>query len=289
MPDVIDIIAPSGKVNPESLPRLAEALSRLGFTARIPPEMLGEDLLSAHSDGIRLRLLKEALYAEDSAFIWAVRGGCGATRLLPGLKDLAPPKRKKHLMGFSDITALHLFLTQAWGWETVHGPSARQIAEPEELDAQSLALTIAWLNNRKLPFAYPLTPLNPAAEHAEIDGVLTGGNLKLTECSLGTFWQIQSDNKILLLEDLNELAYRIDRSLVHLNQAGVFDHAQALIFGDFTFESNAKEVAQNERVLKRFAMELKIPVFRGVFFGHGTINSPWRYAPATIQAGCLRQ
>lgn len=290
MSKLIDVIAPSGRVEPEVLPQLSAALAQMGFTARIPSNLLGDDLISANSDSVRLILLKQALWAEDSDFVWAIRGGCGATRLLPGLQNLSPPSKKKRLMGFSDITALHLFLTQHWGWETIHGISARQLALPDEVEAESLNLSKALLQDPAFKVSYPLQALNPlATTDLIIKAALTGGNLKLTECSLGTFWQINTQHKILLIEDLNELAYRVDRTLTHLLQAGVFDQVKAVIFGDFTYGARTAEATENNRVIERFANELKIPVWRGPFFGHGKINSPWRYAAAEIRAGTLIQ
>ncbi len=284
MSKIVDIVAPSGAFAAELLPKITAFLQQYGMVARIPEDILGQDLLSANTDSVRLALLKKALLAEDSDFIWCVRGGSGATRLLPGLKEVKSPLHKKTLMGFSDITALHLFLKQAWGWETIHGPTARQVIAGD-VSAAGIGQLLQGITTQ---VDYPIRPMNQAAEQVQGSGTLTGGNLKLVESSLSTFWQIDTQNKILMLEDINELAYRVDRSLVHLWQAGLFYQLKALIFGDFT-HSDPAEVSKVTAVLERFATEMNIPVFRGQFFGHGTHNAPWKYAAAEINQGVLRQ
>ena len=81
MRPIVDIIAPSGSFDSALLPKIRLFLEAQGMTARIPNDLLGEDLLSANTDQVRLHHLKAALWAEDSDFIWCVRGGCGAARL----------------------------------------------------------------------------------------------------------------------------------------------------------------------------------------------------------------
>ncbi|MCX7122827.1 MAG: LD-carboxypeptidase [Gammaproteobacteria bacterium] len=285
---IIDVIAPSGSFPAADVAALRAYIESKGHTARIPDQILGPDLLAANSDAERFKQLKAALYAEDSTIIWCVRGGYGATRLLPDLQALPPPKHQKILIGFSDITALHLFLSQKWGWPTLHGASLRQMAKAD-LNAHSIQLTEALVFEKKPIINYALMPMNPAAQNSiSIEAALTGGNLKLLEASLGTSWQINTQPKILILEEINEYDYRVDRSLVHLAQAQVFESVSAIILGDFTHEFPAHE-AKLEAVLKRFAHEIRLPVFRRPGIGHGTENLPWLYAPAQLNASRLIQ
>ena len=286
---VIDLVAPSGPFQKALLPKIRTYLLERGLKSRIPGQILGEDLISANNDEMRFKLLQQALFSEESDLVWCVRGGCGAARLLPRLKELKPPKKQKTFMGFSDITALHLFLNQVWGWQTIHGPGARQVVE-QDVAHDSAALTEEILDGKRPLLEYTLRPFNQHAGAGLVcEGALTGGNLKIIESSLGTFWQVQSQDKIVLLEEVNEYAYRVDRSLVHLLQAGVFERAKALVFGDFTFNGHAGEAERIAAVLHRFATELDIPVFSAPFFGHGKVNSPWIYGQASIRNGVLLQ
>lgn len=287
MKNIVDIIAPSGSFPLTILPEIAAYLKQFGFEARIPSNILGHDLLCANTDNVRFELLKEALYNDESDLIWCVRGGYGAARLLDKLNQLDPPKHKKTLIGFSDITALHLFLTQKWGWQTIHGPSIRQLVE-KDITKESIEKALLFLQTGTVSLQQQLTPLNDAAHNVTLHGVLSGGNLKLTECSLATFWALNPADKILMLEDVNEQAYRIDRVLLHLRQAQVFEKVKAVVLGEFNY-SDSKEEAQIFQVLKRFAEELAVPIFHAPFFGHGQENILWKYAPAEINAGVLTQ
>ncbi len=285
---IIDVIAPSGSFPAQDLATLRAYIESKGHTARIPADILGPDLLSANSDIARFKQLEAALYAKDSDLIWCVRGGYGATRLLPELTRLPIPKQKKTLIGFSDITALHLFLSQKWGWPTIHGASLRQMAK-SDLGEQSIQLTEALIFDKKPVIDYALTPFNAAAQKpVSIKANLSGGNVKLIEASLATDWQIDDQAKILILEEVNEYDYRVDRSLMHFIQSGVFTSVQAIILGDFTHETTAHE-AKIEAVLNRFAAHTPIPVFRLPGIGHGKENFPWFYKPASIRAGRLQQ
>ncbi len=289
MPPIVDVIAPSGRFPIEDLAKIHTYLENQGYIARIPEDILGPDLLSANSDALRFEQLKQALLAEDSQLIWCVRGGYGATRLIPELEKLTPPPFKKTLIGFSDITALHLFLSQKWDWQTMHGASLRQMAEPD-LNEYSRSLTEAVLFQGQTSLQYTLNPLNQAAKNLTqpLQAKLSGGNLKLVEASLGTRWQIDAEPKILVLEEVSEYDFRVDRSLTHLAQAGIFETCQAVVLGDFTHE-HAGHQAKLEPVLQRFANAMAVPVFRLPGMGHGKENLPWFYAPAKISDGALLQ
>lgn len=278
----VDVIAPSGSFDENFLERATKYLEAKGLQIRIPKHILGEDLFSANTDTVRGVQLKTALLAPDSRFVWAIRGGYGATRILPVLKALPIPALKKTLMGFSDVTALHLFLTQKWGWNTVHGPSLMQMVD-HKIDSASHAATEALLLQDPLKIDYAIEPMNASAKVNSVNsGLVTGGNLKLAESSLATFWHIDAHDKILILEEVNEQGYRIDRSLVHLEQAGVFQSIRAVIFGDFTLEGNPAEEAKIEATLARFSAAQCFPIFRMRGTGHGRENFPWVYGPGKI-------
>lgn len=280
MSKIIDIIAPAGPLTPQVLTKISEFLQTQGLTARIPENILGEDLLCANDDQTRAQLLQQALLAKDSDFIWCARGGYGLTKLIPSLKKLKKPKIKKTVLGFSDVTALHLFLSQKWGWHTIHGPNASSVVE-QKVNKETITAT-EQIFKGKHHWQYALTPINQSADNANISGDLTGGNLSLIEASLGTFWQIESKKKILLIEEANEWTYRAERSLIHLEQAQAFKNIKALILGNFSHDSSLEE-EKITTMLKRFAEQQNFPIFRSNFFGHGQQNAPWIYGPAKIE------
>jgi muramoyltetrapeptide carboxypeptidase len=271
----IDIIAPGSSVSLTDLDAVRDMLSAWGCTPIIPDNLLGDDLLCANTDEQRFEHLKNALFNTESSVIWCMRGGYGCTRLLPKLAELPPPKHQKLLIGCSDITALHIFLQQQWGWSTLHAPGAKQAALGQVSETDILAIKDLLLSNPSLSHNLEMAPLNISAKQTtKITSTITGGNLCLIQASIGTFWQINARNKILFLEEVNERGYKIDRMLTHLQQAGIFDGLDALILGDFIGgeEPNGKSLI--EPVLQRFADTCPYPVLRCLGIGHGFDNHP---------------
>ena len=109
---------------------------------------------------------------------------------------------------------------------------------------------------------------------SSLTGKLTGGNLCLLTCSLGTAWQTNPRDKILFLEDIDERGYRVDRMLTHLQQAQAFEGVKAIIFGDFVRGMEANGTSLIPPVLKRFAESTSIPIFSLPGCGHGAENFP---------------
>ncbi len=257
---VVEIIAPAGKVkNPAELEHVDKLLKSWGFQARFGQYLIGEHAFLSNSAENRFKDLETAIDNEDSEIIWCYRGGSGASELLPYLKKSRKPYQAKIFLGFSDITMLHLFFTQHWGWTTYHGPNARQTAM-NEVDAESIKRVKALFENTLIP-----PPL------LNLSGKFTGGNLSIITSSLGTPYQIKTDNKILFLEELNEPAYKIRRMLTQLEQAGLFEHLKALVIGDFMHkDTEEKKLIQHE--LDNFIKSKHIPTRVTSIIGHGKTN-----------------
>lgn len=271
----IRLIAPSYSLEEKNVELTKEYLGSLGMKVTVPKDLLGDDLLCANQDEIRLAHLKSALIDESIDIIWLLMGGYGLTRLIPDLLKMERPKTRKLYIGFSDGTALHVFLNQIWNWPTIHGIGAIQAAR-KVVGEESIKKTVEIIEKGLTSYEPPvLIPFNKEADAvSSLSGAVCGGNLCLLQTSLGTKWQIDSSDKILFLEDVSERGYRIDRMLVHLDQAGVFDDVRAVVFGDFTpgYESDGSSLIQP--VLERFASSLNVPVFSLPKHGHGPDNYP---------------
>lgn len=236
--------------------------------------------ISFHSgtDNIRFGCFKDAL-SDKSSVLWALRGGYGSAKIIPELKKLPKPSKEKWFIGYSDNTALHLFLTQEWGWKTIHGSCISEIMNNKETARENFA-KIDQIISGKAPYAKidGLIPLNDSAQSIEsITSSLTGGNLTIVETSIGTNWQIITNNKILFLEDVNIKPYILDRSLLHLKQAGILEDVDAIIFGDIN--NNNAEILS---VILNFAKSTNIPIFKCEKFGHRKINHPLIYNTKSI-------
>ena len=268
---IIDIIAPGYGGKKEDIAAAERYIKKLGFTPRIPKDIFKTHPLHSHEDGYRLDHLIKALTAKDSAAIWCFKGGYGTAKLIPMLAKIKPPTPKT-LIGFSDITALHLFLNQEWGWPTLHAPVLWQLLHGK-VEPSSAEKVKQFLLQKHAP-KFKLKPLNAAAKDYSGSAQIIGGNLALLQTSIGTMWEAKPKGKFLFIEEVDEHAYRVDRMLQHLKQAGVFAGVKGVLLGDFTFDTLPDEVKKIDTLLKAGAADFPAPVFRLANIGHGKINDP---------------
>ncbi len=273
----ISVVAPASGVdakvlaNLRKLPRVALKVPECCFTnsSKTP--------FHSNSDELRYQCLVDAINDPSTDVIWSLRGGYGSAKLIAKLKTLPKPAKEKIFIGYSDITALHLFFSQEWGWHTVHGAGIAEIFDDTKARSNFSGLEQIISGKKSAIAIKDLVPMNKYAKTTvTIKGSLTGGNLSMVQTSLGTSWRIESDGKILFLEDLGMHPYQIDRALHHLKQAGVFDKVHGVIFGSFSPINKGME-SQTLKTLESFARSLKIPVFKSNRFGHQKVNDPIRY------------
>ncbi|MBS0235888.1 MAG: LD-carboxypeptidase [Proteobacteria bacterium] len=226
----------------------------------------------ANTDGIRLKYLYDALTDNNTDFVWCMLGGYGAARILDDLNARPIPKQKKLLVGYSDITDIHLYLYKQWGWKSIHGAMLLETMRMKDRDSENFQAIFDILNGTSSGVIMnDLHPLNALASHtSSIKGTVVGGNLTMCETSIDTKWQLKSKNNIVMFEDGNEPGYAIDRSLYHLKEVGLLDDAAAIVFGTFSSGDNYVDYA-----LQRFADEIGVPVFKTDEFGHSYYNKPF--------------
>ncbi len=275
--DIVDIIAPSSTVPTDNLieyyQQIKNCFSQIGLIARIPENLItiGEDLFSANTLEYRNSHLIDSFTNKVSKAIWAIRGGYGAAKIIPFLDKLAITPEPKLLLGFSDITALHLFVANKWHWSSMHSAVINQLLQNPKLLTELKPLIFG----TETQISYHPIPLNDLAKQSQcINGEITGGNLSIVQTSLATSWQINAKDKIIFLEDIGEQGYRIDRMLNQLLQAGVFDSAKAVIFGEIT---PPKDISPDlcSKAIEHFAKELNLPVLSLPIIGHNLEhNSP---------------
>lgn len=279
----VHIIAPASAAPVERLNLGLDWLQKNDFEPELPSDLLKPKLFFASPLANQLKHIKAA-FASTNQTLWCLRGGYGSARLIPYLMKLKKPKEPKLLIGFSDITALHLFIGQSWGWPTIHGRVLTQMG----FKAPDRALYAELLRGEHKTLTYKgLIPMNDAAKKARtIKGKVTGGNLRLLECSIGTAWELEGRGKILFLEDVGERGYAIHRMLVHLSQAGLLEGVRAIVLGDFTDGKEADGTDRTQEALESFARESAIPVLRGMPCGHGEKNWPLPFnTKATLKLG----
>lgn len=281
--DIVDVVAPGYASTPDQVEGARRFLISWGLVPRIPPALIAPHFLHANEDAERFRFLKAALTAPDSAAVWCLRGGYGSNRLLPMLSKVKRPTRTKLFVGISDVTSLHVFLSQEWGWSTLHGPLmdrlGRGLVKPKH-EKEVHRLVFGEAND--IVFK-ALKPLNEAARTSKtVRGEIIGGNLVTMQSTLGTPWQIRTKGKFLFVEELGERGYRIDRIFEHLRQSGALKGCLGLLLGDFL--GGREEDGRNliPAVLQRAAREFAIPVYSGLEAGHAAIQRPVPFGSAAV-------
>ena len=277
--DIVDIIAPSSTVPTDNLleyyQKAKDTLASIGLIARIPADLitLGKDPFSANGLEYRANHIIDAFTNSESKAVWAIRGGYGAAKLIPFLERIEEPSKPKLLLGFSDITALHLFLENKWRWNSMHSAVVNQLLLNPNLLDELKPILFGKKNN---VIYNQFIPLNDSAKNNQtITGTITGGNLSIVQTSLATSWQIDGKDKIIFLEEVDERGYRIDRMLNQLLQAGIFKEAKAVIFGKITLGLEGDGSNLCDIAIENFARSLNIPVLSLPIIGHDSNqNSP---------------
>ncbi|MDG7056269.1 MAG: LD-carboxypeptidase [Wolbachia endosymbiont of Meromenopon meropis] len=278
--DQIDIIAPSSRGEESNLSIIKEYVKTLGFYPHISDNIYSNDNpFYSNSDEFRANDLITAL-TDDSKIIWCIRGGTGASWLIPYLERLPNDKKekiaqnKKIVIGYSDITALHIYLQIKYNWQTIHGPMLEMIVN-NSVSESSVEKLKKLILNKEESIQYnniEIIDNNIKLKNNKLESKIIGGNMTLVENSVGTTWQVNARGKILFLEEVGVYPYAIERSLNHLKQANIFDGVQAVIFGNLFNNSDNKNLI--EIVKKRFAKSVNFPVFTIQEIGHGYTNDP---------------
>jgi muramoyltetrapeptide carboxypeptidase len=262
--DAVHVVAPAG---PFDRPAFEAGLALIAqrYSLQYDPGLFESHRYLAGDDRRRRDELSRALLDSRSRALFCARGGYGVMRLLPELPlaDVAPTM----LVGFSDVTALH-FALQARGHISIHGPVLTQLGkQPPDVQERLFRL---------LESPEPPPPLTGSATYVPgtAEGPLIGGNLSLVTHLLGTPFMPSLDGAILLLEDVGERPYRLDRMWTHLRLAGVFERVRGIVLGDFNEceEKNASYTAAD--VLRSLAEETGLPCAAGFPIGHAAINQP---------------
>lgn len=278
--DGVAVVAPSSPFDRERFERGVRALQEMGFEPRF-----GEGVFARHAgylagpDTRRLDELLRTLRDPSARALVLARGGYGLLRIA----DRIPLELiSKPVVGYSDATVLHELWWRA-KMPSVHGPMCTQLGE----DASALGRLRALLFGA-VPEPLRWTPRTARPGRAE--GPLRGGNLAVLASLCGTPLQPSFRGAIVLLEDLNEPAYRLDRLCTQLLLCGAFEGAKGFVVGDLSVEGEDND-GRDEAVGERLAT-LGVPVVLGAPFGHAGRNQPVALGiPHTLDAdeGALAQ
>lgn len=261
----VGLISPSGPLRDETdLEQAIQNVRAFGWEPVVGQHVLERDGYLAGSDDHRVADLNR-FGADDSIdAIWCLRGGYGATRLLDAIDYDAFTKHPRAIIGYSDITAFHSAIGQRANIVTYHGPTAR--AELTPLTRDSFARAMATTRDTNELACGGMTTL----VGGRATGRLAGGNLALVSALVGTPYAWDLTDAILVLEDVSEAVYRIDRMLTQICQSGALDHVAGIAFGRFTdiADDPANVERPLERVLRQFADNIGAPCVMNFPIGH---------------------
>ncbi len=243
--DRIRIISPSGKVSKDKVLQGIELLHDEGFEVIIGRHVFDRHFQYAGTDQQRAADFQEAINDPETKAIICARGGYGSVRIIEKL-DFSPMLRNpKWLVGFSDITVFHLVLNRL-GLASIHGVMPAFFLENKKPSKSFFSLIKTLLSGVSAVETMP-NSLNRTGDAA---GELVGGNLSLIYSLQATPWQIETKGKILLLEDLSEYLYHIDRMMQNLKLSGALSQLSGLVIGGFT------ELQDNESPFGKSAYEI---------------------------------
>ncbi len=279
--DTIAVAAPSGRVDRARLEDGVAMLRGWGFEVRcLPSTATGRAYLAGESDRANGDELTSAFADPTVDAVLCAKGGYGSMRVLPFIDWDVVRANPKPFAGYSDITALHQAFRAETGQVTLHATMvARQGDEPGPHPWTAEALRQA------LTSTEPLGAITPPAESPPLttvvpgvaEGPLAGGNLTLVASLAGTRWQLDARGCVLVLEDVDEKPYRVDRMLTQLALAGVLAGVRGVLFGDSPTCDRAADDGRSfslaEILADRFA-PLGVPVLYGFPCGH----TPYRAA-----------
>ena len=278
----IALVAPAGPLLERDDITRAELLCRaLDYEPVVAPHAAGHYGYFSGTDEDRLADLNGAFRDDSIDAVWCLRGGYGVTRILDGVDFEALARHPRPVIGYSDITALLAGVIRRAGLVAFHAPTAR--AEMPAFSRRHFSKVLAEPapGGALEPLPIPSDVLLPQQNRivticgGVAEGQLAGGNLTLLQCLIGSAYFPDLDGALLVLEDVNEDLYRVDRMLAHLRMVGALARLRGVIAGRFTgLKRHMNDGALGvDEVLAHYCRPLRIPAAYGLPVGH--IDDQW--------------
>ncbi|NLR90378.1 S66 peptidase family protein [Flammeovirga agarivorans] len=266
--DKVAVVAASGVVNIDAVLDGIEVLRAWGLIVSDDQQWAAEWGSLAGADSRRISRLQEALDDPEIKAIFLARGGYGLTRIIDRVDWAKFIDHPKWVIGFSDVTTLHTCINNI-GFASIHGPMVAQFNKKE------LEVSISQLKGMLFYDEVPMLKGDIKEEYSdrEITGTMVGGNLCMIADQIGTYSELDIEDKILFLEEVGEKPYQVDRMMTRLKRSGDLNKVKAIIMGQFSM------VPDEERpfplTVKQIIKEkVDVPVITGVTCGHEYPNTP---------------
>jgi muramoyltetrapeptide carboxypeptidase len=268
--DTIKIIAPARKISMEELSFSVNFLERSGYKIEYGKNLLGQYHQFSGTDKERISDFQEALDDENIRVIWFARGGYGSVRIIDHLDFTKFMQYPKWICGYSDMTVFHVCINTILNQPSLHATMPVNVRGSKS-DFNSFVSMLNALETGKTEYITFPHPLNRTGK---VSGKLCGGNLSVLYSIHGSVTELNTENKILFIEDTDEYLYHIDRMMICLKRAGKLDKLNALVVGIMSkIHDNAVPYGKTaEEIIMEHVAEYDYPVCFHFPAGHYPMN-----------------
>lgn len=269
--DTIAMAAPARKISRAELAPAIDFLEKEGFQVYYDQRLFADYHQFAGTDEIRAQYFQDLLDNPRVKAVWCARGGYGCVRIIDRLNFQNFCHHPKWICGYSDITVFHAHIHQNYGIATLHAamPVNTSVGEEHLPSGQTFVAAL-----KGQPLQYTLTP-HPLNRLGHVDAPVVGGNLSVLYSLLGSPSDLNTEGKILLIEDVDEYLYHIDRMMTNLQRNGKLDRLAALIVGHFTdMHDNTVPYGQTAaEIIAEHCREYDYPLLFNFPCGHEADNN----------------
>lgn len=281
--DTVGIVAPARKISPAQLDPALVVLTSWGLNPRVAPNVFSANhSYLAGTDEERTKDFQMMIDDAEVKAIFCARGGYGSTRIIDDI-DLSPlRKNPKWIIGFSDVTAFHLYALSV-GVASIHATMPIFFGREETQDSVESIRNVLFNGSCRIEFP---AELSNRPGHAR--GQVIGGNLSLIVDALNTSSEPDMNNKILVVEEVDEYLYKLDRMFTQLRRAGKLRHLAGLLVGHMTDIKNSElEFGETvDEIVAHAVRDYKFPVASSFPSGHQNPNHAWiEGADAVLDVG----
>lgn len=275
--DTIALAAPARKISHEELAPAIQFLQQEGFNVFYDDRLFAEEHQFAGSDDLRAHYFQDLLDHPTVKAIWCVRGGYGSVRMIDKIDFSLFQKHPKWICGYSDITVFHSHINNNYDIATLHATMPLNV-HPNEEQLPANQTFIKALKGIPLHYEIATHPLN---RPHDVSAPIVGGNLSILYSLLGSPSDLNTDGKILFIEDVDEYLYHIDRMMTNMERNGKIEHLAGMLVGHFSdMHDNTIPYGQTaEEVIAEHCRKYDFPIFFNFPAGHENDN----YA---IKLGC---
>jgi muramoyltetrapeptide carboxypeptidase len=269
--DTIGVVCPSGPLSEDLQTLIYQGLTDLGYEVKLCLNYREKALYLAGDDSVRLHAFLDVWLDPKVKVVWAARGGYGSCRLLENLPFNLLKNNFKPFIGMSDITALHLGFSKFKFPFSILGPTLSYLFSDKTSKEQTtmreeifslLSSRVSWSEYLNFFFHKPEIIKGGVAR-----APIIGGNLSVLVSLIGTRWELKGKGKILLLEDINEPLYKIDRMLFQCDKSGLFNDLDGVILSSFqnTIEASLSDL---QTLFSSYFSKRDYPIVFGANSGH---------------------